>query len=69
GLGRDWGNCFITKHHNRLGMYWSSALDGSCGRAVNPTIHSASWSMHGTTTSSCCAILHIPLMYIKGLMS
>ena len=35
GLGRDWGNCFITKHHNRIGMYWSSALDGSHGRAVN----------------------------------
>ena len=36
GLGRDWGNRFITKHHSRLGMYWSSALDGSRGRAVNP---------------------------------
>jgi hypothetical protein len=36
GLGRDWGNRFITKHHSKLGMYWSSALDGSCGRAVNP---------------------------------
>jgi hypothetical protein len=36
GLGRDWGSRFITKHHNRLGMYWSSALDGSRGRAVNP---------------------------------
>ena len=35
-LGRDWGNCFITKHHNRLGMFWSSALDVSRGRAVNP---------------------------------
>jgi hypothetical protein len=36
GLGKDWGSRFITKHHNRLGMYWSSALDGSRGRAVNP---------------------------------
>ena len=36
GLGRDWGNRFITKHHSRLGMYWSSALDSSRGRAVNP---------------------------------
>ena len=36
GLGRDWGNCFITKHHNQLGMYWSSMLDSSRGRAVNP---------------------------------
>jgi hypothetical protein len=36
GLGRDWGNRFITKHNNRLGRYWSSALDGSRGRAVNP---------------------------------
>jgi hypothetical protein len=36
GLGRDWGNRFITKHHNRLGMYWSNALDSSRGRAVNP---------------------------------
>jgi hypothetical protein len=36
GLGRDWGNRFITKYHNRLGMYWSSALDSSRSRAVNP---------------------------------
>jgi len=36
GLGRDWGNWFITKHHNQLGMYWSSALNSSCGCAVNP---------------------------------
>src|SRR5687768_921300 len=36
GLGWDWGNRFITKHHSRLGMYWSSALDSSRGRAVNP---------------------------------
>lgn len=36
GLGRDWGNCFITKHHNQLGMYWSSMLDTSHGHAVNP---------------------------------
>jgi hypothetical protein len=36
GLGRDWGNCFITKHNSRLGMYWSTPLNGSCGCAVNP---------------------------------
>jgi hypothetical protein len=36
GLGKDWGNRFITKHHNRLGMYWSTPLDSSRGRAVNP---------------------------------
>lgn len=36
GLGRDWGNRFITKHHSRLGMYWSSTLDSSHGHAVNP---------------------------------
>jgi hypothetical protein len=36
GLGRDWGNRFITKHHDRLGMYWSTPLDSSRGRAVNP---------------------------------
>jgi hypothetical protein len=35
GLGRDWGNCFITKHNSRLGMYWSTPLDGSHGHAVN----------------------------------
>lgn len=36
GLGKNWATRFITKHHNRIGMYWSSALDGSRGRAVNP---------------------------------
>ena len=36
GLGKNWATRFITKHHNRLGMYWSSAMDNSQGRAVNP---------------------------------
>jgi len=36
GLGKDWVSCLITKHHDRLGMYWSSALDSSRGQAVNP---------------------------------
>jgi len=36
GLGRDWASRFITKYHNGLGMYWSTALDGSHGCAVNP---------------------------------
>jgi hypothetical protein len=36
GLGKNWATWFITKHHDRIGMYWSSALDGSCGCAVNP---------------------------------
>jgi hypothetical protein len=36
GLGKKWGSRFIVKHHDRLGMCWSSALDGSRGRAVNP---------------------------------
>jgi hypothetical protein len=36
GLGRDWGNHFIMKHNSRLGMYWSTPLDGSRGHAVNP---------------------------------
>ena len=36
GLGKNWATCLIMKHYDQLGMYWSSALDGSCGRAVNP---------------------------------
>ena len=36
GLGKNWATRFITKHHDRLGMYWSSAMDSSRGRAVNP---------------------------------
>jgi hypothetical protein len=36
GLGRDWANHFITKHNARLGMFWSTPLDGSCGHAANP---------------------------------
>ena len=35
-LGKNWATRFITKHHNQIGMYWSSALDGSRGCAVNP---------------------------------
>ena len=29
GLGKNWATCFITKHHDRLGMYWSSTMDNS----------------------------------------
>ena len=36
GLGKNWATRFITKHHERIGMYWSSSLDSSRGRAVNP---------------------------------
>lgn len=36
GLGRDWGNHFITKHHDRLSMHWSNTLDSFCGHAINP---------------------------------
>jgi hypothetical protein len=36
GLGKNWATRFLTKHHERLGMYWSSAMDSSRGRAVNP---------------------------------
>lgn len=36
GLGKNWATHFITKHHDRLAMYWSSAMDSSRRRAVNP---------------------------------
>jgi len=36
GLGKNWATRFITKHHERIGMYWSLSLDSSRGRAVNP---------------------------------
>ena len=36
GLGKCWASRFITKHHERIGMYWSSSLDNSRARGVNP---------------------------------
>lgn len=36
GLGKDWTTHFITRHYNRLRRYWSSPLDKSRARAVNP---------------------------------
>ncbi len=36
GLGKCWATRFITKHHERVGMYWSSPLDSSRARGVNP---------------------------------
>ena len=35
GLGKNWATRFITKRHEKIGMYWSSSLDSSRGRAVN----------------------------------
>ena len=36
GLSKNWATQFITKHHKKLGTYWSSSLDSSRARAVNP---------------------------------
>ena len=36
GLGKDWTTRFITRHYDRLGGYWSTPLDKSRARAVNP---------------------------------
>lgn len=36
GLGKCWATRFITKHNERIGMYWSSPLDNSRARGVNP---------------------------------
>lgn len=35
-LGKNWATCFITRHHDKLGMYWSSTMDRFRSRAVNP---------------------------------
>ena len=33
---KNWATQFITKHHEKLGTYWSSSLDSSRAHAVNP---------------------------------
>lgn len=37
GMGKQWTKNFVSDHSNRLGTYWSRALDKSRARAVNPT--------------------------------
>ncbi len=39
GVGQNWTDRFVTKHHTRLGRYWSRSLESKRGRAVNPTTH------------------------------
>ncbi|KAJ7046210.1 hypothetical protein C8F04DRAFT_987919, partial [Mycena alexandri] len=36
GVGKQWTKMFVSDHSDRLGMYWSRALDRSRARAVNP---------------------------------
>jgi len=36
GFGKCWATCFIRKHHEKIGMYWSSPLDNSHAQGVNP---------------------------------
>jgi hypothetical protein len=37
GVGQQWTREFVSDHSDRLGMYWSRALDKSRARAVNAT--------------------------------
>jgi hypothetical protein len=37
GVGKQWSKKFVSDHSDRLGTYWSRALDRSRARAVNPT--------------------------------
>lgn len=35
GVGKNWTNCFIEKHSDRLKMSWATPLEAKRGRAVN----------------------------------
>lgn len=36
GVGQNWTHRFTSDHNDRIGVYWSKALDKSRARAVNP---------------------------------
>lgn len=41
GVGHNWTDRFLTKHSDRLKMYWTHSLDEKRGRAVNPVTNAA----------------------------
>jgi len=48
GLSKNWATQFITKHHEKIGMYWSSPLDNSCAWSVNLIINAEYFEVLGS---------------------
>lgn len=53
GVGLNWVDRFVTKHHDRLKPCWSSPLDHSRARAVNPHNHTTYFGLYGDARDGC----------------
>ncbi|KAF5378494.1 hypothetical protein D9615_007116 [Tricholomella constricta] len=53
GVGDNWVDRFTTKHHVRLKACWSSSLDDSRARAVNPTNNDAFYNLYEHVKGGC----------------
>ena len=49
GVGKNWTNCFLQRHHACLQQFWSSPLDSAHGRAVNEHTNKAWFNLLGNT--------------------
>lgn len=49
GVGKAWTSRFVSDHNDRVGMYWTHALDHSRARAVNPYNHTHYFKILGET--------------------
>ncbi|KAF5377981.1 hypothetical protein D9615_006719 [Tricholomella constricta] len=52
-VGENWIDRFTTKHHDRLKPCWSSSLDDSRGRAVNPNNHKLFYKLFKNAKDGC----------------
>lgn len=52
GVGRNWTDRFVERHHLELKTYNPKSLEGAWGRAVNPTTHQAWFDLLGETLQS-----------------
>jgi hypothetical protein len=50
GVGQNWTHRFTSDHNDRIGAYWSKALDKSRAQAVNPNTRADYFALLNTVT-------------------
>ena len=52
GVGKQWTDCFVEKHFDHLGAFYTHSLEGKWARAVNPHTNGAWFKLLGEVLST-----------------
>ena len=52
GVGKQWTDCFVEKHSDCLGAFYTHSLEGKWARAVNPHTNAAWFKLLGEVLST-----------------